>query len=127
MRKIKCVTGNMAEFHLGLESKIWEELSGSMDAVMNCAASVQHIEYYRKREKNQNDMRAVNVEGVVNVLEFACENKLKHVFHASTIFAVASLDDETGHVSENWPKVGDFDDITTLGYQATLSPNLLVM
>ncbi|CAL8146754.1 unnamed protein product [Orchesella dallaii] len=119
MRKVKCVTGNMAEPHLGLEPNVWEELSGSMDAIFNCAASVQHVGYYRKREGNQNHMRAVNIGGVGNVLEFACENKLKHVYHASTIFAVASLDDETGHVSENWPNVGDFDDNTTLGYPNT--------
>ncbi|CAL8139144.1 unnamed protein product [Orchesella dallaii] len=117
MGKVRCVSGNVAEPNLGMEPSDWEELSRSVDAIFHCAASVQHVEYYRNTE-SKSDMRAVNIGGTKNVLEFACKNKLKHVYHASSLLAVATLD-ENGRVSEKWPEVGDFDEGTMFGYPVT--------
>ncbi|CAL8084784.1 unnamed protein product [Orchesella dallaii] len=114
MTKIHCVAGNVGEFHLGLEASAWEELSESTDAVFHCAASVRHTEHYMKRNSTM-DMRAVNIGGTKNVLEFACESKLKHIYHASSLLAVATLD-KNGCISETWPETGDYDGVTTFAY-----------
>ncbi|CAL8085487.1 unnamed protein product [Orchesella dallaii] len=115
VNKIRCVSGNVALPQLGLEAGVWEELIGSVDAVFNCSARVQHNEHYRKR-KSQTDVRAVNIEGTKNLLHFACEKKLKHVYHASSLLAVVKYDEENDHISESWPKAGDYDGITTFSY-----------
>ncbi|CAL8140616.1 unnamed protein product [Orchesella dallaii] len=113
--KIRCVSGNVALPQLGLERSVWEELSGSVDAVFNCSARVQHNEHYRKT-KSETDVRAVNIEGTKNLLDFACQTKLKHFYHASSLLAVMKYDEENNHISENWPKAGDYDGVTTFAY-----------
>ncbi|CAL8084892.1 unnamed protein product [Orchesella dallaii] len=114
MRKVRCVTGNVALKHLGLNSDVWEELSESIDAIVHCAAHVEHTEYYRKKDSTK-DTRAVNTGGTKNLLEFACERKLKHVFQASSLIYVSNVDDQ-GRILETWPDVGEFDGITPFAY-----------
>ncbi|CAL8084808.1 unnamed protein product [Orchesella dallaii] len=115
MRKVTCIAGNVADTHLGIDEEIYARLSKKVDAIFHCAASVLHTQHYKK-VKSQKDMRAVNIGGTKNVLEFACENKLKHVYHASTLLAVPTMDVDTGKLSERWPEVGDYDNVTTFGY-----------
>ncbi|CAL8130877.1 unnamed protein product [Orchesella dallaii] len=118
MKKVRCVSGNVAEPNLGLKPDVWSELSKKVDAIINCAACVVHSEQYRKTT-SQNDMRAVNIGGIKNVLEFACENKLKYVYHASTLVTAANIDEDSGRLSEKWPEIEDFENVTTLGYPIT--------
>ncbi|CAL8084937.1 unnamed protein product [Orchesella dallaii] len=117
MEKIRTVTGNVAQPLLGMDKNIWEELSDSVDAIFHCAAKVQHMEQYKKRNSPE-DIRAVNVGGTKNILEFACERKLKHVYNASTLLSVATSDEE-GRLSENWPQIEEFEKVTTYAYPIT--------
>ncbi|CAL8143533.1 unnamed protein product [Orchesella dallaii] len=112
--KVRLVSGNVALEHLGLEPENWSELSQNVDAIAHCAAHVEHTDYYRKKE-SKSDTRAVNIGGTKNILEFACEAKLKHVFNASSIISVPNVDEE-GIVVETWPNVEDMDGVTSFAY-----------
>ncbi|CAL8085358.1 unnamed protein product [Orchesella dallaii] len=114
MEKVRTVAGNVALKHFGLEPEVWLELTENIDAVAHCAAHVDHTEYYRKKESNS-DTRAVNIQGTRNILEFACEGRLKQVYIASSLLSVAKVDEE-GRTSEDWPEIGDFDGMTSHAY-----------
>ncbi|CAL8085190.1 unnamed protein product [Orchesella dallaii] len=115
MEKIQCVMGDVALPHLGLEEHVWKELSGSVDAIFNCSAKVDHTERYRKGSSRR-DGRAVNIGGTKNLLQFACEQRLKHFFQASSILAVLTADGNN-QLTEDWPEVGDYDNVGTFSYQ----------
>ncbi|CAL8131186.1 unnamed protein product [Orchesella dallaii] len=115
MKKVTCISGNVAATKLGIDEKIYAELSGKVDAIFHCAACVIHTQHY-KRINSLSDMRAVNVGGTTKVLEFACDNRLKHVFHVSSIVTATMVDGGSGKFSERWPDVQDYDNVTTLGY-----------
>ncbi|CAL8143538.1 unnamed protein product [Orchesella dallaii] len=115
MNKVTCIVGNMAAPHLGMNEEIYAELSEKVDAIFHCGASVSHTQHYKK-VKSQTDMRAVNIGGTKNILQFACKNKLKHVFQASSLLSVTTVDENNGKLSERWPEVGDYDNVTTFGY-----------
>jgi thioester reductase-like protein len=57
----------------------------------------------------------VNVTGTLNVLEFICSVKTKILFHASTIVANGSVDEEK-RLSESWPSPDEFDEMPNLAY-----------
>ncbi|CAL8085106.1 unnamed protein product [Orchesella dallaii] len=114
MSKVVCKNGNVAQVQLGMDSETWKELSGSVDAIFNCSAKVNHTEHYRKT-KSDNDVRAVNIGGMKNLLEFACTNRLKYFCQASSLLAVVSANKDD-RVSEEWPVVGDYDNVTAYAY-----------
>ncbi|ODM93217.1 L-aminoadipate-semialdehyde dehydrogenase large subunit [Orchesella cincta] len=117
LHKVTCVNGNVAFPHLGMSDRLWDSLTNSVDAVINCAARIHHTEIYTNNDSNR-DARAVNVGGIKNILEFACENRLKHVFHAGTFLAASKV--REGVIAEGWPEdVGDFDFATSLAYPIT--------
>ncbi|CAL8129043.1 unnamed protein product [Orchesella dallaii] len=114
IEKVRYVPGNVALSHVGLNIDLWDDLIENVDAVVHCAAHVDHTEYYRKKE-SKSDTRAVNIKGTKNILEFACEGKLKQVYVASSLISVHSVDEE-GRISEDWPGPGDYDGLTTYAY-----------
>lgn len=113
MTKIKYVTGNVAKPKLGMNDDVWADLTQNIDAVFHCAVKADHTQYYKKREIE--DVRNVNVGGTRNVLEFACEGTVKHIYFASSLLSVATTE-EDGTLSESWPRVGDFDGVTNFAY-----------
>lgn len=118
MRKVRIVYGNVAEEHLGMEDPVWEELSNGIDAVFHCAASVHHMEHYRKRNSDT-DMRKVNIQGTKNVLEFCCAgSQLKVLFNTSSLLAASKVAEDGGWC-ETWPEIEDFDGVTTFAYPIT--------
>lgn len=116
MKKVKCIEGNVSKPKLGMEATTWEQLVQKVDAVFHFAVKADHTQSYRKRE-NLEDVRAVNIGGTKNVMEFACSNQecTKHVFFASTLLSVATTE-EDGSLSESWPNVGDFNGVTKFAY-----------
>lgn len=114
--KIQCVEGNVVKENLGIQdASLWSSLAEEVDAVFHCAIRADHTQYYRKRTSNEDDVRAVNIAGLRNILKFVCENKLKHFFHSSSILSVPTTDSE-GRLSEDWPDVHDYDGVTFFAY-----------
>ncbi|CAL8118605.1 unnamed protein product [Orchesella dallaii] len=115
LTRISCVAGDLTKPKFGLSEEIYEKLADEVDAVIHSAVKSSHIEIYRKSDVSS-DIRNVNVKGTISVLEFATVKKTKHVLHASTLLAVSTTDDD-GSLSEDWPNVDDFDNLTQLmGY-----------
>lgn len=114
--KVEFVSGNCAAPHLGLDDPTWQDLITRVDAVFNCFAYVNHIEQYRERPPHVEDVRAVNIGGTKHILEFACEARLKYVFHAASLVSVATTDKNDGSISESWPELEDYDGVTTFAY-----------
>lgn len=110
LSKVKMVTGDLSTSQFGMETQGWNILAAEVDAVIHCAVKSNHVETYGK-----NAMRKVNVFGTINVLKFCCHKKTKHLFHSSSIVAVSSTD-EDGCLSEEWPREGELDGVTDLGY-----------
>ncbi|CAL8093609.1 unnamed protein product [Orchesella dallaii] len=102
MSKIQCIEGDIAQQKLGLSENLYEELSESVDAIIHCAAKVDHLQLYRRTEtKERSHLRNVNVFGTRNILEFAVSKTTKLIYHASA-FTVAYSTDTNGRLSEAW-------------------------
>ncbi|CAL8118587.1 unnamed protein product [Orchesella dallaii] len=110
LKKVKIIVGDLGTPNFGLADAEYDSLAQEIDAVIHCAVKSNHIESY-----GMNSMRKVNVFGTLYVLEFCSHLKTKHLFHSSSIVAVASTDQE-GALSENWPTVDELEGVTDLGY-----------
>ncbi|MCC6191428.1 MAG: amino acid adenylation domain-containing protein [Anaerolineales bacterium] len=75
--RLRVITGDVSQPRLGLEKKTYQRLAGEVDAVLHSAAVVNFIYPYQA-------MKAVNVEGVRRVIEFAFEGQVKPVHYLST-------------------------------------------
>lgn len=110
LKKIKVVVGDLVSPNFGLSDEDWDSLSKEVDCVIHCAVRSNHVECY-----GETVMRKVNVFGTIRVLEFCGHQKTKHLFHSSSIVAVATTD-EKGNLSEDWPGDGELKGVTDLGY-----------
>lgn len=118
MEKIKYIQGNITKPKLGMEENEWTEIVQNVDAVFHLAVKAHHTQHYKKRDQvHEEDVRAVNIQGTKNILEFACssENFVKHVFCASSLLSIATTE-EDGTLSESWPNAGDFDGVSKIAY-----------
>lgn len=114
--KVECVEGDITEPFFGLSETQYNQLANNVDAIVHSAVKADHTAHYRKSTKDRNDVRSVNVLGTINVLEFACHIRTKHVLHASTLLSVTTTNEDDGTLQEVWPKLSDFENVTHLGY-----------
>lgn len=75
--KTQVLVGDVALHHLGLEDDDFAALSTGVDIVYHCSALVNLVYPYE-------GLRAPNVVGTRNVLEFALAGKVKRMVHIST-------------------------------------------
>ncbi|WP_025682717.1 thioester reductase domain-containing protein, partial [Paenibacillus maysiensis] len=69
--------GDLTQDYFGLSQERYEDLAGSIDAIINSAANVKHFGHY-------SEFQAVNVEGNKRLIEFAGTGKKKTYNFVST-------------------------------------------
>ncbi|ALP39316.1 non-ribosomal peptide synthetase (plasmid) [Paenibacillus sp. IHB B 3084] len=69
--------GDLTQDYFGLSRERYEDLAGSIDAIINSAANVKHFGHY-------SEFQAVNVEGNERLIEFAGTGKKKTYNFVST-------------------------------------------
>ncbi len=75
--RLRIVTGDVSQPRLGLEPGAYQRLAHEVDTVLHSAAVVNFIYPFQA-------MKAVNVDGVQRVIEFAFEGQVKPVHYLST-------------------------------------------
>jgi thioester reductase-like protein len=115
MSKVVCLSGTVTQQNLGLNDHDYSKMSEEIDAVVHLAVKSNFTDLYRKIDKGDTDLRTVNYKGTLNVLEFVCSIKTKVLFHASSIVANGSVDEET-RLSEAWPTADEFDEMPNSAY-----------
>ena len=93
LERVDAVCGDVATARLGLDPVEFEELANAVHAVYHCAAEVNWARSYRQ-------LRAVNVQGALEVLRFACAIRAKPLRFVSTI-AVCFAEGHSGPVDED--------------------------
>ena len=83
--RIQAVAGDVAEPEFGLSTNTYLELAGQADMVLHNAAGVNFLHSYQQ-------LKAINVGGTQNVMQFALAQKLKYYHHVSTLFTFSILD-----------------------------------
>ncbi|MEV8319610.1 amino acid adenylation domain-containing protein [Streptomyces sp. NPDC059900] len=78
LHRVRCVTGDLGQEHLGLSQDTWTDLAATVDVVYHNGALVNFVYPYSA-------LKAPNVGGTQQVLELACTTRLKAVHHVSTI------------------------------------------
>ncbi len=96
------VLGDVTEAHLGIDGDRYKVLSGSIDTVVNCAASVIHYARY-------SDLRRINTDSVANLLSFCFDGCHKIIHHMSTT-AVIGVTDKPVVFREKDHNVGQLTD-----------------
>jgi thioester reductase-like protein len=116
MEKIICVAGSVIKPLLGIDSAIYSNLSHEVDAVVHLAVQSNFSDVYRRAEiGGDRDLRTINVIGTLNVLDFSSTQKTKILFHASSIVANGSVDEEK-RLSETWPAPDECEKLPNLAY-----------
>ena len=90
------ITGDLAKPQLGLEDKLFENLSLDVDSIYHNGAFVHHIYDYSM-------LRAANVLSTVELLKLAARYRPKHLNFISTLSAVFDHDQKTKMLLENFP------------------------
>ncbi len=91
--RVDAVCGDIARGELGLDAREFQRLAGTVDTVYHCAAEVNWARSYRQ-------LRAVNVQGTLEVLRFSCAIRTKPLLFVSTI-AVCFAEGHSGPVDED--------------------------
>jgi myxalamid-type nonribosomal peptide synthetase MxaA len=76
--RIQAIPGDLRLGGLGLDAASYADLCRSVDSIYHCGTSMNHLETYRMAN-------AANVGGVVTLLRFATEARLKSVHYISTL------------------------------------------
>ncbi len=76
--KIRVLAGHLEQERFGLDLPVYEELAGSVDAVVHSAALVKHYGPYE-------EFRLANVESVRRLVDFARTGRPKDIHHVSTL------------------------------------------
>jgi len=113
---LQIVLGDISKDKLDLSSETYSNLSGEIDAILHCAALVDHLSKYS--DGTDSDMRTHNVKGMLNMLKFASDHKTKYLLYTSTM-GCGSVD-SSGHSIEEYPDKNEtFDSEIQLGYLMT--------
>jgi len=116
--KVTSIEGTVTEDKLGMGSKIYEYLLNTVDGVIHNAAKVNHTETYRNTTPAypDDDLRAVNVDGLKTVLEFTCVGRPKKFCYTSTFVTAREPDSISKKMNEDWCKDDEYDKCGDLGY-----------
>nr|WP_282557804.1 amino acid adenylation domain-containing protein [Providencia burhodogranariea] len=79
--RIVALAGDIAQPQLGLDCESYRRLTTDCDVIFHTAGHISFIEPYQTH-------RAANVQGAINLLRFAVENKSKPLHYVSTIAAI---------------------------------------
>ncbi|MYE36941.1 MAG: NAD-dependent epimerase/dehydratase family protein, partial [Rhodobacteraceae bacterium] len=76
--RIKAICGDITLERFGLDKSVFDNLCSQIDAIYHLAADVALIGSYDK-------IREVNARSMTSILELCLQNRLKHLFYASTL------------------------------------------
>ncbi|MBC8756869.1 amino acid adenylation domain-containing protein [Kordia sp. YSTF-M3] len=76
--RIVAVKGDLSKAYLGIELKMYNQLSKKIDYVYNSATYMDHHSPYSK-------LKNTNVYGTIELLNFSLKNKLKKIIHLSNL------------------------------------------
>ncbi|XP_035711804.1 polyketide synthase HetM-like [Folsomia candida] len=122
IEKIITIDGDVVSEHLSLKLLLYHQLASGVEAVFHCAAQTSHMEMYGRSSSSNIGLRATNVTGTQNILQFACSTRRKHLYNASSLLATwlpANRQDNYLGYPETFPKDGDFDEAPSHGYGIT--------
>ncbi len=98
------IRGDITKPGLGIENKVYKELSQSIDTIYHCAANVNHVLGYDM-------LKAPNVDGTLSIIEFAGKDKIKPIQFISSIalcMQAKSFDSIQIHLSETLLENGKY-------------------
>jgi myxalamid-type nonribosomal peptide synthetase MxaA len=75
--RVVAVPGDLARPRLGLDDATWDRLARSLDAILHSAALVNFVYPYQA-------LRPINVDGVREIIAFACHAQVKPIHYLST-------------------------------------------
>ncbi|QEN04710.1 amino acid adenylation domain-containing protein [Thiospirochaeta perfilievii] len=102
--RIIVVLGDIRDKNLGMDDKVYQKLSQSIESVIHGAANVHH---YGDRE----EIYRVNVNGTRNILKFCTSGSLKKIFFISTISIGLNSVNETWGIHFTEDEISDTDDM----------------
>lgn len=77
-KRLVYILGDLAEPRLGMEKKVFEQLSKDIEVIYHCGAYVNHLHAYTV-------LRKVNVNGTKEVINLAAKYKVKPIHYVSTL------------------------------------------
>lgn len=92
--RIEPVIGDLCNYHFGIEEERYTLLSQEIDTVFHCAATVNMLKSY-------DELRASNVIGTKQVVDFCLSGSFKHLHYASTLSVFVATDRNTGIALES--------------------------
>lgn len=93
--RVRVIEGDVTQASFGLEPETYAELAGQVDRIFHCSAAVDWVRDYDR-------LRQVNVEGVREVIGFACRKRKKRIVFSSSI-AVCMFNEDAGQMAEYTP------------------------
>jgi thioester reductase-like protein len=90
------VPSDLSQLHFGLDQQVYQKLAATVGTVIHCAADVDFLRPYR-------DLRAINVEAVRTILEFAATGIAKRVLHVSSISVLETPEKRGRSLGESEP------------------------
>ncbi len=106
LNRVKTLYGDISKVNLGIENKVYEELSENIDVIYHLAASVNHVKSYE-------GLKSSNVDSVAEIIKLSKSGKSKVINFVSTLGAAAKKDHENNFV-EDFPD--DTPIFSSMGY-----------
>ena len=91
-KRIFVISGDITKNNLGVNEEMLQNISNSIDVIINSAAIVSHFGIYEK-------MYNANVKSIKNIIDF-CKKYKKRLYHISTI-SVSGSDLDTSYLMFN--------------------------
>lgn len=109
--RLNLVEGNLNEEHFGLNQDLYDQIANEVDAVLNCAAFVNHVFSYEQ-------LKNTNVYGVWRCIELAYTKRYKYVIHISALSILNVLKENT--TQEDFIDIADCQPLSEIsGYNLT--------
>lgn len=84
-KNLTMVTGELSEYHLGMEEDVYRDLCREIAVVYHCASNINFIASYE-------GLRQDNVLTMKRMLEFCCSGTKKELLHCSTSAVYRNID-----------------------------------
>jgi len=101
-KRIVCLVGDLGEKNIGLNKKVWENLSKKIEVIFHAGALVNFAYPYSA-------LKAANVEGTKEIFRFSCKNLLKSVHYISTIDVLLATHIPRPFLENDAPLKGSID------------------
>jgi amino acid adenylation domain-containing protein/thioester reductase-like protein len=111
-RRIVAIPGNLNQPHLGLDEPVYQALCQAVDVIYHCGTSMNHLESYAMA-------KSANVEGAIELLKIATQQKTKVINYISTLGIFSSFGTDTARVVNEETPIEHEKHQTSHGYLAS--------